>query len=508
MIHHRWLKLVFALLLVAALPGMAAALGQEPAAGPPALAPEVEPNDTPWDANSINGWRQARIDPVGDVDYYRAGGYYEGLDLVVSTNQPASSPVRLRVTLSDAYETELAGAECDAGTVCLTYQLPAGDEFYLRVVDANGNGGPEYEYAIRAVLADPHEPNDFLSQATPYTVGEKAVGIITPLGEVDYFRFTGEAGVEYQLNSSQPVFLLDATGNELSYLPGYWGTRFLIEETGTYYLMFNEEYPYEDYIPYWFEMLLVDRPLLLSFAGSGTVGGVAFTSGDVVRYSPLNDSWQMFFDASDMGLRGNLVALDGSEALHLTFAAAQNVPGLGAIRPQDIIEFYGQTIDGQTTGQLSIFVDGSDVGLTTTAESIDALGGWYDPVLSTKGNARLPMAVGMLLVQPNDAVHLRLDWSGEDTQGWWWSEFDGGPLNLGQANLIGLDADLYDYGDMYVLFDRPVTFNGVTLARNDIGYCRRGNTALSCETIERVFDGSLVGGHRIDALAIMPAETP
>lgn len=491
------------------MPGLAAALAQEPTvAGPPALAPEVEPNDTPWEANSINGWRQGRINPVGDVDYYRLADYLEGLDLVISANQPATSPMRIRVTLYDGNQIELASAECDAGAVCLTVRLPESEGFYLRVEDANGNGGPEYEYAVRAVLADPNEPNDFLSQATPYTIGQRAEGILNPLGDVDYFRFTGEAGTEYQLNSSQPMLLLDAAGNEVTYLPGYWDTRFTIEETGTYYLMLHEEYPYEEFIPYWLELLLVDRPLLLSFAGSGTVGGVAFAPGDIVRYSPLNDSWQLFFDASDMGLRGNLVAFDGSDSLFLTFASAQNVPEVGAIRPHDIIQFYGETVDGQTTGQLSLFVDGSDVGLTTAAESIDALGGGYDVVISTKGNARLPMAVGALLVQANDAVRLRIDRSGSDTRGDWWSEFDGGPLNLGNANLIGLEVSGYYEGDMYVLFDRPVTFNGVTLARNDIGFCRRGNTALSCETIARVFDGSIVGSHRIDALAVMPAETP
>ena len=71
MIHYRWLRIVLVLLAVAFLPGLTIALAQEgAAAGPPALAPEVEPNDTPWEANYINGWRQGRINPVGDVDYY------------------------------------------------------------------------------------------------------------------------------------------------------------------------------------------------------------------------------------------------------------------------------------------------------------------------------------------------------------------------------------------------------------------------------------------------------
>ena len=512
MIHYRWLRIVLVLLAVAFLPGLTIALAQEgAAAGPPALAPEVEPNDTPWEANYINGWRQGRINPVGDVDYYILSDYQYGVDLVVSANQPATSPVRIRVTLYDGNETELVSADCDAGAVCLTYRLPEGNGFYLRVTDANGNGGPEYEYAVRTQLSDPNEPNDFLSQATPYTPGQPLAAIIEPQGDVDFYVFTVEAGQEFFVaHNGIAMILLDAAGQQIGYVPQYFDSLLEFDEAGTYYLQTDYESSYYGPVPYILHLQAVDRPLLFSFTKAGTLGGVAFQPGDIVRYSPLHDTWSMHFDASDVGLRGNLVAFSGSEGLNLTYATAQNVRDVGMVRPQDVLQFYAQSLGEDTDGYLMMRAKGSYVGLTTAAERIDALAlgsSSYLINLSTQGNARLPMAVGSLTAQRDDVLSLDGNSSGDITGGDWSSTLDGQAMGIRGANLIGLSEGNRGVWGYYLMYDRAVTLGGVTYQPNDVIFCGGTEGVPTCETYELAFDGALVGPYKIDALEVLYYET-
>lgn len=509
MIHHRWLKLVFALLLVAALPGMAAALAQTPAAGPPSLAPEVEPNDSPWDATYLNGWRQGRIDPAGDVDYYLITSVYPGLDFHIDLRMPPGSPLTPVVTVVDEQNNVLATATCDGVFACLSLRLPESiyyTSYYVRVEDGQGAGGPRYEYEVQSRYSDPNEPNNFLSQATPYTPGESLPAMIAPQGDVDFYVFTAEAGQEFLVDASGlDLFLLNAAGEQIAYLPAYYDVTIEIEETGTYYLQTDEEGDYPT--PYALKLAFVDRPLLFSFTKAGTLGGVAFQPGDIVRYSPLFDSWSMYFDASDMGLRGNLVAFSGVGNLMLTYATRQNVPDVGQIRPQDVLHFYASTIGDDTSGFLEMRLVGRDFGLTTAAESIDALSGYSSDSqvdLSTKGNARLPMNVGTLTTQRDDILSLR-----DTSVGSYWStQLDGGLMNLGGANLIALsDSDRAFWG-FYLMYDRPVTLGGVTFQRNDVILCNGSEVTMTCDSYEKVFDGALVGAYIIDGLSVLSMETP
>jgi len=204
----------------------------------------------------------------------------------------------------------------------------------------------------------------------------------------------------------------------------------------------------------------VDRPLLFSFASAGVLGGVAFQAGDILRYSPLFDSWEMFFDASDVGLRGNLVAFeytDYSSYFYMTFATAQKVAGIGVVGPQDVLRFWPNSLGEDTSGYLELFVDGSDVGLTTAAESIDALGSVsdYDVPLSTRGDARLPLAIGSLLVQNNDVLGLSLYRTGSETEGTWSTGRDGALFGALRANLIAMDqTSSYRETHDFLMFDR------------------------------------------------------
>ncbi len=515
MSRTRWLRIVL-VLLVAALPGLSVALAQEPAAGPPSLAPEVEPNDTPWEATYLSGWRQGRINPVGDLDYYRIAYYYPGLDLHINLRMPPNSPLVPAVAVVDSQENVLASATCDGVMACLSLQLPKVSdyytEFYVRVEDANGAGGPLYEYELQAQYSDPNEPNNFLSQATPYTPGEPLPALIEPEGDVDTYVFTAEAGRQFFIGyTGIDMLLLNDDGEQIGFVPAYFDSLIEFDETGTYYLQ-TEDSNFSTFSPsyYTLHLMFVDWPILFSFTRPGTLGGVAFQPGDIVRYSPLHDAWSMHFDASDVGLRGNLVAFSGSDGLLLTYATAQNVSDVGRVRPQDVLQFYAQSLGEDTSGYFYLRMGGTDVGLTTAAESIDALAGSnssYIVDLSTKGNARLPMSVGSLTAQRDDVLSIDGDSTGQITGGDWSSTLDGLAMGIRGANLIGLSESIgREYG-YYLMYDRAVTLGGVTYRPNDVIWCAATEGHSTCDSYALAFDGALVGNNTIDALSVLYYET-
>lgn len=512
MIHYRWLRIVLVLLAVACLPGLTIALAQEgAAAGPPALAPEVEPNDTPWEANYINGWRQGRIDPVGDLDYYRLFSNYTGLDLYVEFRMPPGSPLVPVVTFYDTNENVMATATCDGVLACLSLRLPEGENFYVRVEDGHGAGGPGYQYEVRVRYADPNEPNNFLSQATPYMPGEVLPAMIEPEGDVDTYVFSAEAGQQFFVGyTGIDMLLLDADGQQIGFVPAYFDSWLEFDETGTYYLQTDADSSYYGPAFYTLHLKFIDWPMLFSFTKAGTLGGVAFQPGDIVRYSPLHDTWAMHFDASDVGLRGNLVAFSGSEGLYLTYATAQNVSDVGMVRPQDVLQFYSQSLGEDTSGYFFMRMDGTDVGLTTAAESIDALAGSYSAYivdLSTRGNARLPMNVGSMTAQRDDVLSIDGDSSGQITGGYWSSTLDGLAMGIRGANLIGLSESVAQGYGYYLMYDRAVTLGGITYQPNDVIWCAATEGNSTCDSYELAFDGALVGDYKIDALSVLSYET-
>ena len=92
-----------------------------------------------------------------------------------------------------------------------------------------------------------------------------------------------------------------------------------------------------------------------------------------------------------------------------------------------------------TAGVLSLWFDGSDVGLSTAAEDVDAVGVLADgrPVLSTLGGAQVPAASAadedLLVFTPTSL--------GPSSAGTWTLSFDGSDVGLGASseNVDGAD---------------------------------------------------------------------
>ncbi len=135
-----------------------------------------------------------------------------------------------------------------------------------------------------------------------------------------------------------------------------------------------------------FYELIVSNPLLISAAaanlGTGNVAGIPFRSEDILAHSDLNtggQKWIMFFDGSDVGIIKNVTNVAAGYWRHpeifISIMANQNVPGVGTVKPHDVLQFTGD-FGPTTTGTFSMLLRGSDWGLTTASEKIDAFGTW------------------------------------------------------------------------------------------------------------------------------------
>ena len=147
-------------------------------------------------------------------------------------------------------------------------------------------------------------------------------------------------------------------------------------------------------------------PLWIS-AAQNRLGNIpAIKSADIAMRADGPDAWKLVFDASDVGITQNINAIerldDGS--ILMSLAAAQNAPGLGKVMPQDIIKFIPTSLGDYTAGSFEWYLDGSDVGLTTAGENIDAIHMKpFDPdanplTISVTGSGAAPRQSGGTLV--------------------------------------------------------------------------------------------------------------
>lgn len=140
----------------------------------------------------------------------------------------------------------------------------------------------------------------------------------------------------------------------------------------------------------WFDdiRLVPLRRLYVSSSQSGTVAGIPFAPGDILSFTPDTGEWAMYFDASDVGLKRNVAAFAFTEEgyILMSLSAAENVPGAGYVRPQDVVQFAATSTGPDTAGTFSRFLDGRAVGLSKAGEKIDALtwgSGWTMDISTT-----------------------------------------------------------------------------------------------------------------------------
>ena len=490
----RKLYLFIALLACLALPLAAAAQDSAP---PDVSAPDAadflpdEPNDTFATATPLSDvWGQFSPDYLvrdayfltpGDVDYYsfESDGGLE-VHVVIDSLISYDTPTTLRVELALFNAAQSLVAE---DTTCASehlgfvdYDAPASD-YFLRVRPCAGTYDANQPYTIHGDIVVPHdlteaEPNNTLAQATPISYGQIVSGVYETNGDYcasDWFRFEGRAGDTLrfldQWMSDEQVglgYLYDAAGNYLN------GTMVLPAD-GTYYLKLLSHDPdelecyFDDY-----HFRLGEESLWVSASVNALGGNTAIKHSDIVTRMTAANQWAIVFDASDVGITKNVVAFDRlpNGSLLLSLGAAQTVPGLGKVTPQDIIRFVPTSLGTNTAGTFEWYLDGSDVGLTTTGEKIDALY-WRRDVenplyISLAGAGSLPrQSGGNLTVADEDVINFVATQYGATSAGKWRMDFDGSTRpDLAAEDVNALERiDLYPARRSFVLMTLTDGFN-------------------------------------------------
>ncbi len=190
--------------------------------------------------------------------------------------------------------------------------------------------------------------------------------------------------------------------------------------------------------------------VLMSFASATTVPGAGNVADeDIVSYDSATGQYSLYVDGSDVGLGSATLkafcVLPGGRIL-MSFASTVSIPGLTGgpggsttVQPNDIVRFTPNTLGPTTTGTFSFYFDGSDVGLSTLDENIDAIG------LDANGNLLLSIVgvgavSGIPVVQDEDLLRFTSSSLGQLTIGNFSWYFDGSDVGLSTDNTEDIDA--------------------------------------------------------------------
>jgi hypothetical protein len=167
---------------------------------------------------------------------------------------------------------------------------------------------------------------------------------------------------------------------------------------------------------------------------------LAFTDADILKLSVLGNGqygYQLHFDGSDVGLTTTSEDIDAFEFLADGSILVSTVGSFSVPAPtgpaltgsgEDLLRFVPTSLGATTAGQWSIYFDGSDVGLSGTAENIDAVQRLSDGrlLISTTGNISVTGASGA----DEDLVAFTPTTLGATTAGSWSFYFDGSDVAL------------------------------------------------------------------------------
>ena len=213
----------------------------------------------------------------------------------------------------------------------------------------------------------------------------------------------------------------------------------------------------------------------MSSSRNGRVDGLEYRDEDILLYNRLTNRWQLFFDGSDVGITvdvdGFTRLADGS--LLLSFDVAASLAGVGTVDDSDIVRFVPTTLGATTAGNFSLYLDGSDVGLTTNNEDIDGIGIAPDGrlLLTTLG----AFAVTGVAGADTDLLAFNPTALGTTTSGGWSLYFDGSDVGLSDSTSEDLRGIwVAANGQLYLSMASAFTVTGATGGGDDVVRCTPG----------------------------------
>ena len=244
--------------------------------------------------------------------------------------------------------------------------------------------------------------------------------------------------------------------------------------------------------------------------GGGTVGGIATADEDILTYNREQGSYAMFIDGSDIGL--SYTDIDAFFALPdgtflMSFDSSISVSPLGTVYYADIVRFTPTSLGSTTAGTFEWYFDGSDVGLTTSDEDIDAIG--FTPhgklVVSTLGYVSVTGVSG----NDEDLIVFTPTSLGANTAGTWAWYFDGSDVGLNESSYEDINGIWIDpvTGQIYLTTVGSFSVSGLSGDGADIFICTPsslGSTTACTYGPGLYWDGSKNGfsGKVLDSVVV------
>ena len=244
--------------------------------------------------------------------------------------------------------------------------------------------------------------------------------------------------------------------------------------------------------------------VLLASTGSQALPGFTARNEDIFSYDPGTGTFALYFDGSDVGLgsaalSGFTVLSNGDILFSLTaaFSIAGMTGGPGGSTTaddSDIVQFTPSQLGTSTSGVFTFFFDGSDVGLTTNGEDIDAIsvsaGG--NLVISTTGSNSV---AGLGTQRDEDLLEFFASSFGAATSGSFATYFDGSDVGLASSSSEDVRALSIDgNGDLYL--STVGSFSVAGASGDDEDVFRFTPTSLGSATsgsFSPFLDGSAIG---------------
>jgi len=210
--------------------------------------------------------------------------------------------------------------------------------------------------------------------------------------------------------------------------------------------------------------------LWMTFADSATVPGVGTVANeDIVAYNMGTGVWSLIFDGSDVGL--SAFAIDALQLLSdgrilLSFTAAGTIGGIST-DDSDVLQFTPTSLGSTTAGTWAMLFDGSDVGLTTDNEDVDAIGVTSDGrlVISMLGTFSISGVAG----EDEDIAVFNATSFGTVTAGTFQMYFDGSDVGLSTSSSEDVDAaDLTGSGTILLSTQGSFSVTGASGTSQDI----------------------------------------
>ena len=382
----------------------------------------------------------------------------------------------------------------------------------VTAVDAAGNKGSDATTNELILRADDYAANSGTTGLV--SVGGSSGGVLEQQGDHDWFAVDLVAGRSYDfhLNGTglaDPLLrLLNSSGSQLALNDDISSSNrnslisFSATSTGRYYL---EAGAYQDAGSGGYTLSAADVTPSPAFyfslasavttSSASVMGGLTAQTNDIIAFD--GSHFTTWLDGNSSGLSGAVLRdfqiLNANE-LVVAFNAPVTLSGI-AFDDSDLAKL---TRNGSGFA-ISMFFDGSDVGLTTTGEAIDAITGLPDGslLISTRGSGSVS---GVTNFAAEDLLRFTPTSLGTNTAGSWsvYADLSDVGLSTTSSNLAEnvTAVDVAANGGLYMTAQTSATATGLSAANEDVFALQPtslgGNTAGGFQS-PLFFDGSVYG---------------